>query len=492
MTQLESSDVATGPGVVVSADERAELERLRREVEALRADKRPARAKFRWRSMFAVVLIVLGCVLAPVAGVAVWTNNQVSDTDRFVRSVGPLVDDPDVQSALTNRLTATVFQYVDVQSLADDAVTALAAQGLPTQLVDRLNGLTPTLTSAVTGFVRDKIAEVVASPAFASAWNQAIRSVHRTADAVLSGSSESIVVRGDAVLLDLAPFIDQVKDRLSDAGLTAVDLVPEVHPTVELAKADTLVRAQTAYSTMNTVAGVLPWMVLIFFAVGVYLARNRFRALVGVGLGLGLAMVVLAAGLLVARSLLVDAVPAAAAPATASGFDIVVTYLRLGLRALLVLGLVLALAGFLAGRSETAVHIRRATAGRLHAIRGERSAGGPVATWVRRHIKGLRIGAVALALLTFVFLTQPSGAAILVIASVLLVVLAVIEFLAGPGAPPPSDTVPSVRTEPPAGTPSQAVTTSTAGAEPRPGTVPSPATPPPTEATAPTAGVTQT
>jgi hypothetical protein len=196
-------------------------------------------------------------------------------------------------------------------------------------------------------------------------------------------------------------------------------------------------------------------------------------------------MVVLAAGLLVARSLLVDAVPAAAAPATASGFDIVVTYLRLGLRALLVLGLVLALAGFLAGRSETAVRIRRWTAERLHAIRGGRSAGGPVATWVRRHIKGLRIGAVALAVLTFVFLTQPSGAAILVIASVLLVVLAVIEFLAGPGAPPPSDTVLPAGTQPPA------VFPPTAGAESRPGTVPTPATvpsqgtPPPAEISTP-------
>jgi hypothetical protein len=215
--------------------------------------------------------------------------------------------------------------------------------------------------------------------------------------------------------------------------------VPEVHPTVALAKADTLVRAQSAYSTLDTVARVLPWIVLLLLAVGVYLARNRFRALVGTGLGIGLSMVVLGAGLLVARSLLVGAVPAAAAPATASGFDIVVTYLRLGLRALLVLGLVLALAGFLAGRSESAVRIRRWTASRLHGIRGGPSAGGPVATWVRDHVKGLRVGAVAVAVLAFVFMEQPTGVTILVIAALLLVVLAVIEFLARPSITPPAD-----------------------------------------------------
>ena len=71
---------------------------------------------------------------------------------------------------------------------------------------------------------------------------------------MLSGDSETVVIRGDTVFLDLAPFIDLAKERLSDAGLTAVSLVPDVHPTVELAKADTLVRAQSAYSTLDTVA----------------------------------------------------------------------------------------------------------------------------------------------------------------------------------------------------------------------------------------------
>src|SRR4051812_17576781 len=447
MTQLNTppADPSTGPPL--TADERAELLRLRREVATIRTERAPRR-KLRGRSVLAVVLIVLGCVLAPVAGVSVWVHNQVSDTDRFVRTMSPLVDDPDVQNALTNRLTATVFQYVDVQGIADDAVSALAAQGLPPQLVTRLGALTPTLTSAVTGFVHDKIAELVASPEFASAWNAAIRVAHQQAVTVLSGDSKAVVVRGDKVYLDLAPFIDLAKKRLSDRGLTAVNAIPDVHPTVALAKADTLVRAQSAYTALDRVARVLPWVVLLLFAVAVYLARNRFRALVGVGLGLGLSMVVLAAGLLVARSLFVDAVPSGAAPAAASGFDIVVHYLRLGLRALLVLGLVVALGGFLAGRSDTAVRIRRASAQRLHRVRGGPAAGGPVATWVRAHIRGLRIGAVALAVLTFVFLTQPSGVTILLIAVALLIVLAVIEFLGRapeetadepPGGEPPVD-----------------------------------------------------
>jgi hypothetical protein len=34
------------------------------------------------------LLIVVGCVLAPQAGVAVWAHNQVTNTDRYVREDG--------------------------------------------------------------------------------------------------------------------------------------------------------------------------------------------------------------------------------------------------------------------------------------------------------------------------------------------------------------------------------------------------------------------
>jgi hypothetical protein len=434
MSQVQGREIPPDEvRTALTTDERAELERLREENSALRTQPRPPRWHIRWRSVIAVVLLVVGCALAPVALVAVWTRSEVSDTDQFVETVGPLAADPAVQEALTNRITTTVFEHVDVQALANEAIDALAAQGLPPQLVQRLHALTPTLASATTSFVREKVGELVASPQFAAAWDQAVRVAHQQAVTVLSGDSQAIVVQGDTVYLDLAPFIDAAKQRLSAEGLTAVDMVPEVHPTIALAPADQLVRAQTAYSTLGSLASVLPWITLLLLAVGVYLARVRMRAVVAAGLGVALALVVLAAGLLVARGLLVGAVPPAGAPAAASGFDIIVGSLRTAGRSLLVLALVVALGAFLAGSSATAVGVRRWATGLLNRIRVGPSSTSPVATWVRAHVRGLRIGAVALAALVFVFLNQPSGVTILIIAAVLLVVLGAIEFLGRPG-----------------------------------------------------------
>jgi hypothetical protein len=150
---------------------------------------------------------------------------------------------------------------------------------------------------------------------------------------------------------------------------------------------------------------------------------------------------VLAAGLLVARGLLVGAVPATGAAAAVASFDIIVGSLRASGRAVLVLALVVALGAFLAGSSPSATGVRRWATGVLGRIRVGRSATGPVGIWVYAHVRGLRIGAVALAALLFVFLPQPTGVAILLIAAGLLLVLAVIEFLARPGPIKPSTSI---------------------------------------------------
>jgi len=409
---------------------RAELERLREENSALRAAPPRRRNRIRWRSVVSAVLIVLGVVLTPVSLLSVWTRYQVTDTDGFVESVGPLIDEPAVQEALTNRVTTTVFTYVDVRDLADQSIAALAAQGLPPQLVTRLTTFTPALETAATGFVRDKVGQLVASPQFAEAWDQALRLAHQQMVTVLSGDGQAIVVRDGTVHLDLAPFVEAAKQRLVAEGLTVASAIPEVHPTIALAPADQLVRARAAYETLDSVATVLPWITLLLVVVGVYLARRRTRALGAAALGVAVALVVLAAGLLVARSLLVGAVPPTGAVAAAAGFDVLVDSLRDSGRALLVLALVVALGAFLAGPSAAGVRRRASTViGRIRAGR----AAGPVGRWVGAHVRALRIGAVALAALVFVFLANPTGVAILVLVAVLLVVLAVIEFLARPG-----------------------------------------------------------
>ena len=97
----QSSAVNDGPQVGsgssgLDEDERLELERLRQEVAGLRAAPSVPRRRIRWASLAAAFLLVLGCVGVPASVLAVWTHNQVSDTDRFVETVSPVIADPAV------------------------------------------------------------------------------------------------------------------------------------------------------------------------------------------------------------------------------------------------------------------------------------------------------------------------------------------------------------------------------------------------------------
>jgi hypothetical protein len=102
-------------------------------------------------------------------------------------------------------------------------------------------------------------------------------------------------------------------------------------------------------------------------------------------------------------------------------------------------GLVIAAGAFLTGPSVSAVRTRQAfTSGLAWVRRGGEHAGvrtGPVGTWTYAHRKGLRISAVALAALIFVFWGQPSAALVITLVVLLLVVLGLIELI---GSRPPA------------------------------------------------------
>jgi hypothetical protein len=122
-------------------------------------------------------------------------------------------------------------------------------------------------------------------------------------------------------------------------------------------------------------------------------------------------------------------------------YDTIVRFLRAGLRTILVLALVVAAGAFLTGTSVTAVRTRHSLATGIGWLQGSAEhAGlrtGPVGVWVGGHKRALRIGAVTLAGVALVFWGRPTGKVVIGLALGLLVVLAIIEFLARPRQPTP-------------------------------------------------------
>jgi hypothetical protein len=431
--------------------ERAELERLRAENAALRArmgqedaagtDTEPTPGakrvgRQRWRSIVATLMIVVACVLAPLSVVAIWTRNQVTNTDRYVATVAPLADDPAIQNAVADQITAQVFTYIDVQGLTNQAVDALAERGLTPALADQLRALAVPIANGVQSFTRSQVGRVVESDAFADAWVQANRVAHAELVAALTGEGGgSVTVENDTVTLNMAAFIETVKQRLVDSGFSVAARIPTVNASFVLFQSEDITSVRSGFNLLNTLGVWLPVIAIVLLVLGVYVAKDHRRALVGAALGVAISMVVLALGLTVFRSIYLDAVPAAVLPHDAAAvlYDTIVRFLRLGLRTVLVLGLVVAAGAFLSGQSVTAVRTRQGLSNAIGWLAGgaERAgfSSGPVGSWVYANKKALRIGAVALAALALVFWGRPTGKVVLGLTLALLVVLALIEFL---------------------------------------------------------------
>ncbi|MEU9289065.1 hypothetical protein AB0D57_31450 [Streptomyces sp. NPDC048275] len=431
MPEDETSD-AKGPDRAQD-----ELERLRARVAALETDQAARAPRHRARSVLAVVLIVLGCLLAPLGALASWTAGEVGDTDRYVATVAPLASDPDVQDAVARRATDALMEHLDLPALLSDVVPADRPR-----LEKALGALGGSLENAVRSFVQDKAREVAASDAFETIWTDVNRGVHAAVDKALTGSGGGAVkLNKNTVTVDLGPVIDRVKQRLVDDGMTVAGKIPEIHTDFTVLKADDIGRLKTGFRILQLAGNWLPVLAVLLVAVGVLLCAHRRRALVAAALGVAFATGLLGIGLTVFRTVYLDALPAdVSQPAAASVYDTLTRFLRTTVRTVVALGVVIAIAAWVTGPGRHATAVRQLWTAGIGAVRstadhlGLRT--GPVGPFVRRHRRWIAWILVAAAILTYALWSYPTGWVVVGLALALLFALAVVDFLAGESATP--------------------------------------------------------
>jgi len=414
------------------------------------ASPRPRR--HRGRTVGAVVLILVGALLAPVAVVGVWARGLVVDTDQYVETVAPIATDPLVRSAVSNRITVAIVDGLNVQELTTQATDAVAGLDLPPVVSSAVQSLRAPLEEAITSFVRKTVTRFVSSDAFADIWEDANRAAHEQIVATLRGDPDALaqVSSSGQLTLDITPIIDQVKTQLEQSGFTLVSRIPSINVTFPIAASADLVRLQNAYRLIDVAGAVLPWLSLGLLAAGVLVARHRSRALVVAGLSLAGAMVLLALGLLVGRSLYADSLPPEVqrVDTAVSIYDQVVSLLRVELRVGLVLGLLVALVAFLAGGSAAARQLRASSSRAAAWVRtaGDRRgiSTGPVGVWLDQQRVLVRVVVISLAALALVLADRLTPAYVVGVFAVALLVLGLATLAARPRGAEPRAEEPAV------------------------------------------------
>ncbi|MFE0461829.1 hypothetical protein ACFW1A_21535 [Kitasatospora sp. NPDC058965] len=423
------------------ADE-AELRRLQTQVKELQAP-----GKW-WKSTLSAVLITVACILAPLSIVASWASSIVGDTDRYVAMVGPLAANPDVQDAIANRAAQQVVQQVDVGSLLDQVVP----DNRP-QLQAALGKLSGPIDNALASFVQKETKSIVASDWFQGFWQDANRRIHASVNKALTGEGGGAVqLTQNAVVIDLAPVIDQIKQKLVADGITVAGRIPEIHTDFTVVTSQNIGKLKTGFRLLQLVGNWLPVIGVICAVIGVWLARRWRRAAVAAAFGIAFGALVLGIGLTVFRAIYLDKLPADVNQAAAAAvYDQLVRFLRTAVRSVVVLGIAVGLGFWLAGPGAKASRVRGVCTSAIDATRGSlENAGlrlGPVGPFVhrfRRWIMWVVLGAGAL---TLALWSYPTGWVVFWLVLIVVVVLAVVRFLdeaeppdAQAGEPQPSGT----------------------------------------------------
>jgi hypothetical protein len=385
------------------------------------------------RSAAVIICLVLAALLTTPAAIAYWGQRTLNDTTRYVNTVGPLVNSPEVQSAIATKVTDAIEKQVDIEALLNDVFSGVVTDR------PRLQRLVGPLAAAINSLVDRQVREFLASDEFADLWIAVNTRVQQSLQRLLTGDqSGAVQLQGEQVVLDVSEVIDRVKQRLVDRGLTIVQNVPvpDIDKQIVLMEAPQLKQLRTIYAFANPLAQWLIVLVAGLYLVALVLARRRPRTTVIIGALLAANALVVALALSVGRQLFIDGLAGTTfGPASAVFYDTLLAYLDRGRQVFLWLGLILVVIGWFAGPNRYGTAVRTTVAGGLEGIGGA-LAGSPVGVagrWGAANARWLRVAVGLLGIVVLLWGNDVSLSRLFWSFALVVGLLAVLQVLVGAG-----------------------------------------------------------
>jgi hypothetical protein len=385
------------------------------------------------RSIAAVVCLVLAALLTTPAAIAYWGQRTLNDTQRYVDTVGPLVDSPEVQDAIATTVTDAIEKQVDVEAILNDVFAGVITDR------PRLQRLVGPLAGAINGLIDREVRAFVASDAFADIWVRVNTRAQQALVRVLEGDeSGAVSVQGDQVVLDVSDVITQVQQRLVDRGLTIVENIPipDVDKQIVLLDSPQLRQARTIYAFTNPVARWLILVVAALYLAALLLSSRRPRTTVIIGLVLAANALLVAFSLSVGRQLFINELAGTVfGPASSVFYDTLLAYLERGWKVFLWLGVILVVVGWFTGSNTSGTAVRSTLAGGLETV-GARLADGPVGgagRWVAANARWLRVAVGVLGAVVLLWGNDVSPSRLFWSLALTVVLLGIVQILVGAG-----------------------------------------------------------
>jgi hypothetical protein len=394
----------------------------------------PVERPTRGRSITAAICIILAAVLTVPSALAYWGQRTINDGTRYVATVGPLVDSPEVQTAIATKVTDAIQQQVDVEALLTQAFSGVTKDRPKLQL------LIGPFAGAVNGLIQTQVQNFVASDQFRALWIELNTRAQERLEQLLKGDdSGAVQVQGGEVVLDLSVVVDKVKSLLVARGLTFVQNAPPIPAAdqqIVLLQSDQLKQVRTIYAFSNPVAKWLLPLVALLYLVALLVSRRRPRMTIIIGAALAANGILVAIALSIGRQLFVNQLSGTVfGPASRVFYDQLLTYLERGQKVMLWLGILLILVGIFSGGTRFGIAVRSTTTRFLESVGAPLATTGVVGTgrWVAVNALWLRIVAGVLGLVVLLWGNEVSVTRLFWSAVLVGILLAAIQVLVGTG-----------------------------------------------------------
>ena len=406
------------------------------EAENARLAGRAAPSGSWWRAALSALLIVIATILVPVSVVTTWARVQLVDEEAFVATFAPLTEDPAVQELIVDEATAAIDEQVDFAALTNQVFDGVESLGLPPAASTALNALRAPAAQGVQNLVNSAVERIVASEAFSDVWGFALRGVHRSITTAATADGGGILVLdSDGLGIALGPIIEQVKERLTQSGVGVASLIPTIDKTIIIGDGEALTTFRTVYALADAVGWWLSVVTIGLFVLAILIARRRSVAVIGTGVGLFIGGGMLAAGFGIGAA--ASTVLAGQLDLSPSALSVIYAQLTASMAqsalVIAVLGVVIAVIGWLMGSSRGATAVRggvsglNATAREALAARGLNTGG--FGRFLARYRVAIRVALVVLAVVWLLALRPLSFADVVVVFLVTIIVAWVLELL---------------------------------------------------------------
>ncbi len=310
-------------------------------------------------------LVVLASVLVVFSIMATWIRAQIIDTDGWTQTSVRLLQNEKVREVVSNDLSERLLSVVNVQNLA--------AEKLPHVLAP----LAPALSTAAAQVVPQAIDRALAVPAVQELWGRANRLTHEQLMEILKGGGKTVSTSGGVVSVNLEALIDRLGERLGVGNEVGAKL-PANRRKLVLLRSSQLRIAQDGVEGLRGLSFILPLLVVLMYLGALALAAGyRRRVLIEIGVGIiAGALVALVLRRWVESYVVSNLVQnEGLRPAMREVLDIATAGWRSRALWLLITGVVVIFAGWLAGPMRWAVRIRELIAEPLERHPGWFAAG---------------------------------------------------------------------------------------------------------------------